>query len=118
VEFYLRWVWEVLRLYGPTLQVDSGNSLQHKQVLRALLRAVAAHEREGLKIALDNESSLVFLCSQLSTLLQFAVYEAEGETAVLVADHEDNNDVADKTESVPVKSKGSSKKAKRSAQNV
>jgi hypothetical protein len=62
-------------MHGHALQVDSANSLQHKQVLRALLRAVAAHEREALKIALDNESTLTFLCSQLATSIQTSSME-------------------------------------------
>ena len=39
--------------------------MAHREVLKSLLRSIASLEREALRMAGDNESSLLFLCSQL-----------------------------------------------------
>jgi periodic tryptophan protein 2 len=65
IEFYLRWCWELLRSFGPTLQADAGRSMAHKQTLRALIRSISMHERESIRMADENGFYLQFLCSQL-----------------------------------------------------
>jgi hypothetical protein len=68
VEFYLRWCWEILKRFGPTIQLDAQHAMSHREVLRNLVRAVALHEREALKMSDENHFNLKFICSQLENL--------------------------------------------------
>jgi Dip2/Utp12 Family len=63
VEYYLRWVWAILRSYGTVLQADSMPFLES---IRALIRAVGSHEKEILKMSDENLFSLEFLSSQMT----------------------------------------------------
>lgn len=85
VEFYLTWCWEVLRRYGAAMLLDARGSCQaslsHRQALRSLLRAMAAHEKESMRMCEDNRYSLLFLCSQLREEQDPPASEGDGDVA-------------------------------------
>lgn len=82
-EFYLRWCWTVLRLFGPAIQMDATNAMAHREVLRALIRSISTHERESQHVSDENRFSMLFLASQIQRMHR--------EDAV---DDDDNDNVA------------------------
>eukprot|EP01038_Epipyxis_sp_PR26KG_P014178 gene14178-19024_t len=66
IEYYLRWCWEMLRIFGNVLQSNS-LSMMHMESVRALIRAISVHEKEILKMADENLFSLGFIAQQTVT---------------------------------------------------
>lgn len=95
IEYYLRWTWEVLRTHSNILQSDS---MPFKESLRSLIRAVASHEKEVMRICDENHFSLSFLLSQSSRSSQFnsnTMVEAEGDNAIEDGVDDDGNEIAE-----------------------
>lgn len=64
LEYYLHWSWQVLRLYGPTLQRDTGTSLSLQESLRGLMRSINLQEKEILRSCEQNLFLLDFISTQ------------------------------------------------------
>ena len=64
IEYYLQWCWQVLHAHGAALS-STLNSMAHLESVRALIRAISAHEREVMKMSDENLFSLHFLVSQM-----------------------------------------------------
>lgn len=81
IEYYLRWTWQLLRLYGPNLRRDAASSLSLQETLRSLLRAIKIHETETLHACEENLHLLQFIESQQTLKLsqQESVSEANRE---------------------------------------
>ena len=63
VEYYLQWVWEIIRSHGKVLQSDS---MPYMESLRALIRAVSIYEKEIMKMGDENVFMMTFLESQIT----------------------------------------------------
>lgn len=100
IEYYLRWTWQLLRLYGPNLRRDAASSLPLQETLRGLLRAIKIHETETLHACEENLHLLRFVESQ-------QVFKLKQQEGVSIVSNDENingdmdaNDIEESLENI------------------
>lgn len=83
VEYYLKWVWEIIRCHGKVLQSDS---MPYMESLRALIRSVNNYEKDIMRMGDANQFSLKFIKDQVLAI---------GNDNSVVEDVEDGSRVED-----------------------